>query len=212
MNRVPETRTNLSQGDLSVTTGTDYALLVRVKDPSDREAWHEFVKIYRPTVYRLARSRGMQDADAQDLAQKVLLSVAGAIPDWEPLAGGPRFRHWLRKVARNALINATTRQPKDIAAGGSSADRLLQEHCGRDEAWEGIELEYRRQLFRRAAEIVRDRAEVTTWLAFSLTMIDNESIAAAAERLGISEGVVYASRSRIMRRLRDTVRMLEDEQ
>ena len=74
-----------------------------------------------------------------------------------------------------------------------------------------FELEYRRQLYRRAAELVRNRADETTWLAFSLTMIDGMKIADAARELGCNSGVVYAARSRMIRRLRDTVQMLSRE-
>ena len=74
-----------------------------------------------------------------------------------------------------------------------------------------IELEYRRQLFRHAAEIVRQRADETTWLAFQMTMIDGASIADAATRLGRSEGVIYAARSRIIKRLKDVVKELESD-
>ena len=50
---------------------TDYSLIDRVKDMSDGASWLDFMRIYQPVVYRLARRRGMQDADAHDI---VLLS------------------------------------------------------------------------------------------------------------------------------------------
>ena len=154
---------------------TRESLLLRVRDLEDRDAWEQFAHIYRPVVYRLARSRGLQDADAQDLAQRVLMSVADSIADWKPKQPNSKFRHWLRRVAKNAAINALTRQPNDIAGGGSSATRRLHDHI--DESVEDeIEFEYRRQVFRRAAQIVRSRADETTWLAFSMTMVDGLSI------------------------------------
>jgi hypothetical protein len=53
-----------------------------------------FVAIYRPMVYRIGRRAGLQDSDAEDLAQLVMESVAKAIPNWEkdPQKGG--FRAW----------------------------------------------------------------------------------------------------------------------
>ena len=45
---------------------TRLSLIAQVQSPEDREAWDQFVLIYRPVVYRMARRRGMQDADAQD--------------------------------------------------------------------------------------------------------------------------------------------------
>ena len=52
------------------------SLLLRLGDPSDRTAWEEFTSLYWPVIYRLARKRGLQDADAQDLAQKILLTLS----------------------------------------------------------------------------------------------------------------------------------------
>lgn len=191
---------------------TSDSLLIRVRNPQDRDAWDQFSRIYRPAVYRLARGRGLQDADAQDLAQRVLMSVANAITDWRRSQPNAKFRYWLRRVAKNAVVNALTRQPKDRAGGGSTAAQLLQmqHHTEADPADE-VELEYRRQVYRRAAEIVRSRADEATWLAFSMTMVDGETISDAARKLGRSEGMVYAARSRMMKRLRDVIRDLEDE-
>ena len=65
------------------------SLLIRVRDPADQAAWQEFVEIYRPVILRLARQKGMQAADAEDVAQEVLAAVAKAIEQREhdPQAG-----------------------------------------------------------------------------------------------------------------------------
>ena len=72
-----------------------------------------------------------------------------------------------------------------------------------------IELEYRRGLYLRAARIVRGDVEPDTWRAFELTVIENRSVDEAAAELDKSVGVIYAARSRIMRRLRQAVEELE---
>ncbi len=58
------------------------SLLAQVRSPANREAWDQFALLYRPVIYRLARQRGLHDADAQDLAQQVLMAVASAIGNW----------------------------------------------------------------------------------------------------------------------------------
>lgn len=197
MSEIPETRDSL---------------LVRVKNPADSAAWEQFAQIYRPVVYRLARGRGLQDADAQDLAQKVLISVAAAIPNWKRTSPNARFHHWLRRVAKNEVLKTLSRKPKDQASGGTTATKLLRGQINAScDIEDLIDLEYRRQLIRRAAEIVRERADETTWSAFSLTMVDGHSISEAAQRLGRNEGMVYAARSRVVRRMRDEIRKMEGE-
>jgi DNA-directed RNA polymerase specialized sigma24 family protein len=64
------------------------SLLVRLRDARDGQAWAQFVDLYAPLVYGFARKHGLQDADAADVTQDVLRSVAGAVdrldydPDW----------------------------------------------------------------------------------------------------------------------------------
>jgi RNA polymerase sigma-70 factor, ECF subfamily len=189
---------------------TRESLLVQVRSAENREAWNRFVVIYQPVIYRLARHRGLQDADAQDLAQQVLIAIASTIGSWEKTDASVRFHHWLRRVARNAIVNALSRQPKDRAAGGTSVQELLMEQAENDsEAAAQIELEYRRELYLRAARIVRHDIEPETWRAFELTVIENRSIDAAAVELNKPIGTIYAARSRVMRRLRQVVQDLE---
>lgn len=186
------------------------SLLVKLRSPADREAWDRFALIYRPVIYRLARQRGLQDADAQDLAQQVLMAVASAIGNFEKQNDEVRFRHWLRRIARNAIINALTRQPRDRGAGGSVVQELLLEHAGYDEESDAnINLEYRRELYLRAAQMVRADIEPDTWRAFELTVIENRSIDEVSLELDKPVGTIYAARSRIMRRLRQAVKELE---
>ena len=187
------------------------SLLIRISDPTDREAWEEFACVYRPVLYRLARIQSLQDADAQDLTQRVLIAVSEKIGDWQRQPG-TLFRHWLFRVAKNAAINHLTRLPKDRGSGDSRLQQLPLQSREGNAFEQSYELEYQRQVYRVAADRVRARADATTWLAFSLTMIDGLSIEEAALQLEIGQGNVYASRSRIVRRLRNEVKKLLSEE
>src|SRR5439155_14219450 len=76
------------------TPTTRPSLLVRLHGPRDEQAWVEFTAIYAPLVERLARQKGLQDADAADLVQEVLRTVAAAIERqmFDPARGS--FRGW----------------------------------------------------------------------------------------------------------------------
>jgi DNA-directed RNA polymerase specialized sigma24 family protein len=73
-----------------------------------------------------------------------------------------------------------------------------------------IEYEYQRQVYRRAAIIVREKVNEDTWLAFLHTVVEGESTEAVALRLGKTIGNVHAARSRLMRRLQTVVRELTE--
>jgi RNA polymerase sigma factor (sigma-70 family) len=185
---------------------TRTSLLARIQATNDEDAWHQFVTIYRPVVYRLARQRGLQDADAEDLAQRVLIAVQRAIGSWEADPTKGRFRFWLARIAQNAIINALTRRPPDLAAGSTTIHNLLEEHPEPDpETQESLQREYRRSLFRWAAERILPEFRDGTWEAFWLTTVDGMRVEETAHLLGKSLGAVYAARSRVMRRLKDEI-------
>src|SRR5205085_11928311 len=133
------------------------SLLVRIRDAGDRTAWLQFVDVYAPLVYRFARKRGLQDADAADLTQEVLQAVAGACRRLEYDPGRGTFRGWLFTVARNRLNNFLLRQRR-YAETYTQPDpaRGLDGHPARASDEEVLwEQEYRQRLFDWAADQVR---------------------------------------------------------
>ena len=187
-------------------------LLAQVRSPDDREAWEEFVQIYQPVIYRMARRRGMQDSDAQDLVQKVLMRVAGAIDRWERQPG-TRFRHWLRRVARNSILTELSRPPKDVPLGGSDIQEFMAEQpAAASDVEQELDVESMREQYLRAAMTVQADVNAETWRAFELTVIAGNSCETAAKIIGKSVGTVYAARSRVMRRLRGHIQRLEQSE
>jgi RNA polymerase sigma-70 factor (ECF subfamily) len=191
---------------LSSFPETRYSLIARLESFQDEEAWGEFLALYRPVVYRIARRRGLQHADAEDLTQRVFAAVGRAIGRFDPDLSRGRFRSWLARIAQNATINMLTRRPFDAATGGTSVFEILDKQFGKDQCPHDImQLELRRGLFRWAAERIRGDFLETTWRAFWLTMVEGQDITKTAAALGISIGSVYVARSRIIRRLKNEI-------
>ena len=113
---------------------TRASLILRLRSPEDAAAWQEFVDIYQPLVYRLARARGLQDADAFDTTQEVLTRVAGAINRWDPDPERGSFRGWISRITRNLVIElmrSKNRLPK--TSDDSSIQQIIQQTPGRSE-------------------------------------------------------------------------------
>lgn len=184
---------------------TRHSLFVRLQDAADHDAWREFVRIYEPAVYRFARKKGVQHADAAELAQDVLTRVIQVLPKWSPERSRGSFRAWLFTVARSRLVDVWRGAARNARGLGQP---LPQESLAelQDRANEGeLEIELRRQVIRAAADRIRHEFQPTTWLAFWRTGVEGSSIDRTASDLGMTLGAVYAARSRVMARLKDCV-------
>ena len=189
---------------------TSESLILRICDPQDAIAWSQFVAIYQPVVYRLSRRRGLQHADADDLCQQVFFSVSKAVGNWQPHKDGPRFRNWLNRVTRNAILNAMSRAKPDRATGDSDAQELLLELPDSENITTAFLNESRMEAFRWAAKQIQSEFSSTTWAMFHETSIAGRSIAEVAIAMSKSSGAVYIARCRVMQRIKEKVNEVSD--
>jgi RNA polymerase sigma-70 factor (ECF subfamily) len=191
---------------------TRLSLLVRLRDVRDTAAWEEFVEIYAPLVYGLARRRGFQDADACDITQEVLRAAVTALPRFtlDPERG--KFRHWLFTIALNELRKLALvhkRQPR--GSGSPSTQKRLEQQaaCAEDEAiWNR---EHQERLFHWAAEKARGQFHESTWQAFWRTAVQGHEVRDVADALGLSVGAVYVAKSRVLARIQALVESVQSE-
>jgi RNA polymerase sigma-70 factor (ECF subfamily) len=192
---------------------TRHSLVLRLRDRDDEAAWTEFLAIYEPLVYGLARRKGLQDADARDLCQEVFRAVAGAIERWDPDPVKGKFRAWLFRIARNLLVNFFADQRRHPRGTGStSVQDLLEARPAGDAQTEAeFAAEFKRQAFRWAADQVKHEFADSTWQAFWKTGVDNRPVGQVARELDLSTGAVYIARSRVLARLRQRVEQLSKD-
>ncbi|SIO43439.1 RNA polymerase sigma-70 factor, ECF subfamily [Singulisphaera sp. GP187] len=188
------------------------SLLIRLRDPADECAWAEFVDIYGPLLQRLARGRGLQHADAEDLAQEVFRVVAAAIEGgrYDPSRGS--FRGWLFRIAHNLTLKslvARGRQPR--GSGDTGVLNFLEEQpAPAPEDSAQFEAAYRRRMLEWAARKVRGEFSELAWHAFLATGVEARPAADVARELGIKVGSVYNLKCRVMARLRREIEQVQD--
>jgi RNA polymerase sigma factor (sigma-70 family) len=191
---------------------TRLSLLLRLRDPRDREAWTQFVDLYAPLIYGYVRKRGLQDADAADLTQVCLRQVTlhvGSL-EYDPQQGS--FRGWLFTIVRNRLRNFRV-QPRHLQGSGDSQIQRLLENQAAPEADEAVawEREYRERMFAWASQQVRPTVADATWQAFWQTAVEGKSGNDVAKNLGLSVSAVYVAKSRVMARLRSMIHEAQEE-
>lgn len=184
---------------------TSLTLLDRLRQASQPDDWDRFVRLYTPLLLRWATLQGFQDADAEDLAQSVLIKLIRVLPMYER-RNGQTFRSWLFTVCRNECsdfrsVRAT--RPLPPADGLSTV-------AERPPVTEVTEAEYRRRLVQRALELVRTDFTPAVWGAFTRYVIEQRPAAEIARELNISVNSVYLARHRVLARVRQELAGLID--
>ena len=94
---------------------TQYSLIAKLRDPADAQAWQEFLAIYEPLVYRLARAKGLQERMRRTFARM----CSGPLPG--PWIGGNRTSPAAPSAAGCSPSPATSRSTSSPAATATPA-------------------------------------------------------------------------------------------
>ncbi len=188
---------------------TRVTLLARLgHDQNDPEAWSEFVEHYGRKIYRWCRIWGLQDADAQDVTQHVLLKIFAGFRDfrYEP---GRSFRAWLKTLTHHAWYDyLKARQRPGEGTGDSSILRLVANVEAREDLSVRLQNAFDKDLLDEAIARVRLRVEPRTWDAFRLLTFDDWTGAQTAQHLGMKVATVFVSRGKVLRMIREEVNRL----
>jgi RNA polymerase sigma-70 factor (ECF subfamily) len=193
---------------------TSATLLMRLaRSPSDQSAWGEFVARYGPQMQRWCRRWGLQDADADDVTQRVLLDLARQLPEFS-YDRSRSFRAWLKTISHRAwqkYAQALVRPGQ--GSGDTQTAATLASVEARDDLTARLEKEFDLELLESAMSVVQQQVQPGTWEAFRLLALEHLSGAETAARLGLSVDAALKARSNVTRRLREAMRHLSgDEQ
>ena len=173
---------------------TPASLLERVRHREDGAAWARFVDVYTPVIYGWARRIGLQDADAGDLVQDVFAILVQKMVDFR-YDQRQSFRAWLKTVALNKIRERQRRTGEAQLVNGQDVAESAESNA----FWDA---EFRRDLLRRAIQIMQNDFQPTTWKACWAVVVERRPAAKVAVDFGITVGAVYAARFRVLSRLR----------
>lgn len=181
---------------------TSLTLLQRLHD-QDASAWERFVSLYSPLVRSWARKTGMQDADVEDLVQDVLAVLTAKLSTFKKKESGS-FRGWMKTILMNRY-RAMARRPKGKSL--STEELAVQPAPEAEQFWE---VEYRQVLIVSALNVMRSDFQEKTWQACWEQVVNEKPAADVARQLDMPLASVYSARSRVLRRLRESLDGLLD--
>ena len=194
-------------------TRTSTTLLLDLRDPSKNGAWDFFDRCYRPIVVNFARQCGLQEADAEDIAQDTMSEFLRAyVAGKYQRSLGTRLRDWLKGIAANRIrehFRCKSRdQSRRAVIGRGQTDVLLKmPEQGRSDAWEH---QWRKHILSLCLRAVQLEFDPKTFRAFEQYAIQQQEPNDVASDLGITRNAVYIAKCRVLDRMQSLYRGLDD--
>jgi RNA polymerase sigma-70 factor (ECF subfamily) len=189
---------------------TSLTLLDRLKNPTNLQDWELFVALYQPLITGQLVRYNVEQHDAEDLCQEVLVVTFRALPDFEHNGRVGAFRNWLRNIIRHralTFVRSRGRLPIPVSSIDHGFDPLSAA-LEPDPQWDE---EHDQHVLSRALVLIEPNFTRSTWLAFRAQALDGHSPQQTADMLGLSVNAVMIAKSRVLAQLRELCSGLIDD-
>jgi len=191
---------------------TRHSLVERLVNLEDRQRWGEFFESYWKLIYGVARRAGLGDAEAQDVVQETVITVAKNISKYERAAGS--FKNWLLHITRWRIADQFRRRspghrsdrPREESDRQTATIDRLPDQFDVNAVWED---EWQRHTLEAALARVKRRVEPRHYQIFDCVVLKEWPAAKVARELGINVAQVYLVKHRVAALLKKEVATME---
>src|ERR1051325_7035238 len=125
---------------------TRHSLINRLKNWDDQQSWQDFFNTYWKFLYSVATKAGLSDAEAQDVVQETVVTVAKKIKEFQIDSNRGTFKSWLVHTTKWRIADQFRKRAKhpepmerspEETGRTSTVNRLPDKaSLGVDYAWE----------------------------------------------------------------------------
>lgn len=198
---------------------TRTSLISRLKDWDDQESWKEFFDVYWKMLYSVARRSGLKEADAHDVVQETIVSIAKAMPNFRYDASVGSFKSWLMRIIRRRLIDFYRKRGHDaqqhginepVAATDGATDTMgrIPDPAG-DQIGAIYEEEWQQHIFQAALERVKQEVAYEQFQMFDCYALKGWPVEQVAKSLNTTVSAVYNAKHRVSRLVKDYAQRME---
>jgi RNA polymerase sigma factor (sigma-70 family) len=194
---------------------TRRSLVERLADWGDRKRWQEFFDTYWKLIYSAARKSGLTDAEAQEVVQETVITVAKKIDKlkYDPAIGS--FKGWLLQITRWRIADQfRKRVPGEPERPGLADDHSTatiervpdSQVVDLEALWEK---EWQENLLEAAIARVKKKVTPKQFQIFDCYLRKEWPAEKVAEHLHVNIGQVYLARHRVSALLKKEIKALE---
>ena len=188
---------------------TRYSLLSRLQNWDDQESWQDFFDTYWRLIYSFALKSGLTAAEAEDVVQETIISVAKNIQKFKRDRTRGSFKGWLRNLTRWRIADHLRKRmneeavPLNIAEDGSVGWDMAEIQ---DSVWDN---EWRENLVKVALQNVKSKVKEEHYQIFDLYVVKQRPAGEVARTLDVNVGKVYLIKYRVEALVKKEIRRLE---
>ncbi|MGZ5538477.1 MAG: RNA polymerase sigma factor, partial [Chthoniobacterales bacterium] len=200
----------------SEVLATRRSLVDRLGDWNDRKRWQQFFDSYWKLIYGAARKAGLTEAEAQEVVQETLITVAKKIDSlkYDPAIGS--FKGWLLNITRWRIADQFRKRKPDNARKSSRDDgeartatiERIADPAGLelDEIWDE---EWRRNRLQAAVARVKRKVDPKQYQIFDCYVFKEWPAQKVASELRVTIAQVYLAKHRLAALLKKELRAAE---
>ena len=197
---------------------TRATLIQRLKDWQDQSSWQVFFDTYWKLIYGVALKGGLTAAEAQDVVQETMISVAKHMPtfEYDPSIGS--FKTWLLNMTRWRITDQLRKRGpfaaghpagEDTATGTRTVDKVVDPASrDLDALWDA---EWEKNLLDAALAKVKRQLDPQKYQIFDFYVNKEWDADKVAKTFGIPVEQVYLAKHRVTEMIKEEVERLKRE-
>jgi len=185
-------------------TVTSTTLLDGLRDAGNMDAWKRFIGRYQPLVVSFCKAQGLNNSDAEDVGQETMMAFARCYNQGGYDRAKGRLGNWLFSIAHKKVVDVFRRRMKEnVVSAPVGQTGILQSIPSPGSMAEVWDNKWKQHVLRACLEEVARLVKPRTYRAFELYVLEQWTVEAVADHLGITENAVYIAKNRVVSRVRE---------
>ena len=180
---------------------TRSSVLRAVANTENEAAWQRFFDLYAGFVFSIARSKGLNDTDADDIVQMVFSDLARNLPSFKYDREKGRFRPYLAALVKWRVIDRLKAVRRDADLKADFMEEAKSAATTEDEDFE--EREWQSAAMEETLRRIKPEVRPEHYAAFVASAVEGQDTDVVTKLYGISRDSLYQIRKRLTVKLRE---------
>ena len=180
---------------------TRSSVLRAVANTENEAAWQRFFDLYAGFVFSIARSKGLNDTDADDIVQMVFVDLMRNLLSFKYDREKGRFRSYLAALVKWRVIDRLKAVRRDADLKADFMEEAKSAATTEDEDFE--EREWQSAAMEETLRRIKPEVRPEHYAAFVASAVEGQDTDVVTKLYGISRDSLYQIRKRLTVKLRE---------